>query len=257
MDNNTTRRAFITGGSRGIGSGIVQILAQDGYDVAFTYNSAESEAAQLKREVEALGRRCFYYQASLERAEVPEPVTRQAIEDLGGLELLVCNAGITRHNSLLTVETELMDFLYGLNYRSYILCSKVAANHMVSQKVQGNIIFIASTRGIRAYPEDCLYGGFKAALIRSVGSLALEMAPHGIRVNCIAPGATAIRGTYTEEELTNSRLAKLVPLRRVGTLKEIGHLVKNLASDMTGYITGDTIKVDGGLILPGPDERRA
>jgi len=256
MDGNTAKRAFVTGGSRGIGTGIVQVLAQDGYDVAFTYNSAESEAAALKREVEALGRKCFYYQASLEQADVPEPVTKQAIDDLGGLELLVCNAGITRHNSLLTVQTELMDFLYGLNYRSYILCSKVAANHMVSQKIQGNIIFIASTRGIRAYPEDCLYGGLKAALIRSVGSLALEMAPHGIRVNCIAPGATAIRGSYSEEELKKSRLAQLVPLRRVGTPKEVGHLVKYLASDVAGYITGDTIKLDGGLILPGPDELR-
>lgn len=249
------KKAFVTGGSRGIGRGIAKVLAERGYDIAITYNSAEDEAKSLCEEIKTLGRKCFYYQASLENADVPEAVTKQAIQDLGGIDLLVCNAGLTKHNSLLTVDADFIDFLYGLNYRSYILCSKVAANYMVDNNIKGNIIFIASTRGIRAYPEDCIYGSLKAALIRGVESMALEMAEYGIRVNCIAPGMTAIRGDFSMEELTGRPFSQKIPLKRSGTPREIGYMVNFLASDECGYITGDTVKIDGGLILPGIPER--
>lgn len=248
------KKAFITGGSRGIGRGIARVLAKEGYDVAITYNTQIQEAKSLAAEINGMGRKCLYYQASLELGDIPEKVTGQAIEDLGGIDLLVCNAGITRHNSLLTVDQQSIDFLYGLNYRSYILCSKVAANYMVDNKIEGNIIFISSTRGIRAYPEDCLYGSLKAALIRGVESMALEMSHYGIRVNCIAPGATAIRGNFTQEELTKSNFSKKIPAGRLGTPEEVGYLVAYLASHRAQYITGTTIKIDGGLILPGMPE---
>ena len=250
----SSKKAFITGGSRGIGRGIARVLAKAGYDIAITYHTQQQEAQSLADEIKGMGRRCFYYQASLEKAHVPEEVTNKAIKDLGGIDLLVCNAGITRHNSLLTVDSEFIDNLYGLNYRSYILCSKVAANYMVENKIEGSIIFISSTRGIRAYPEDCIYGSFKAALIRAVDSMALEMSHYGIRVNCIAPGATAIRGNFTLEELTKSNFAKKIPAGRLGTPDEVGYLAEYLASDKARYITGATIKIDGGLILPGMPE---
>jgi NAD(P)-dependent dehydrogenase (short-subunit alcohol dehydrogenase family) len=250
-----SKRAFITGGSRGIGSGIVQVLSESGYDLAFTYHEKEESAASLKKEVEAKGRRCFYYQASLEDPDVPAKVTARAIEDLGGIDLLVCNAGLTRHNDLLNLDPSLMEFLFGLNYRSYILCSKAAANDMVKRGVPGNIIFITSTRSIRAYPEDSLYGGFKAALNRSAESMALDLAKHHIRVNCIAPGATAIRGNYTPDELSSGTFPPKIPLGRLGTPREVGCLVRYIASDEAAYMTGNVIKLDGGLILPGMAER--
>jgi NAD(P)-dependent dehydrogenase (short-subunit alcohol dehydrogenase family) len=248
------KNAFITGGSRGIGAGIVQVLSESGYDVAFTYNEMAEAAEALKKEVEARGRRCFYYQASLQNADVPQKVTEQAVKDLGGIDLLVCNAGLTRHNDLLNLDPALIEFLFGLNFRSYLLCSKVAANDMVARGVKGNIIFITSTRGIRAYPEDALYGGFKAALNRAAESIALSLAKHHIRVNCVAPGATAVRGNYSPEELT-AGFAPHIPLGRRGTPREVGYLVRYIASDEADYMTGDTIKLDGGLILPGMPER--
>ena len=249
------KKAFITGGSRGIGRGIARVLSDSGYDIAFTYKSQKEEAETLKGEVEKKGRRCFFYQASLEKPGIAEEVTARAIEDLGGIELLVCNAGLTRHNDLLKLDGDLVDMIYNLNYRSQLFCAKVAANDMVSKGVRGNIIFIASTRGIRAYAEDSVYGGMKAALIRSAESIALDMAPHGIRVNTIAPGATSVRGGYSPEELARGYVPTVIPVGRRGSPDEVGYLVRYLASEEAAYMTGNTIKLDGGLILYGPREK--
>lgn len=248
------KKAFITGGSRGIGRGIVRVLAGAGYDIAFTYNSKAEEAEALREEIRSRGVHCFCYQASLEKDSVPGEVTEKAISDLQGIDLLVCNAGLTKHNDLLSLKGELIDFVYALNYRAYLLCASTAAKDMAARGVKGSIIFITSTRGIRAYPEDAVYGGMKAALNRSAESMALDMAPHGIRVNCVAPGATAVRGNFTKEELSAGDFAKKIPLGRKGSPDEVGHLVKYLASDEAAYITGTTVKIDGGLILPGMPE---
>jgi NAD(P)-dependent dehydrogenase (short-subunit alcohol dehydrogenase family) len=250
-----SKTAFITGGSRGIGAGIVRALSASGYDIAFTYHTERGEAEVLGEKVRARGRRCFFYQANLEEPEVPLEVTGRAAADLGGIDLLVCNAGLTRHNDLLNLDPALIEFVYGLNFRSYILCSKAAARDMAARGAPGNIIFITSTRGIRAYPEDALYGGFKAALHRAAESMALDLAKHRIRVNCVAPGATAVRGGFSPEELSSGTFAPRIPLGRKGSPDEVGCLVRFIASDEAAYMTGNTIKLDGGLILPGMPER--
>lgn len=243
------KTAFVTGGSRGIGRGIVQTLAENGYDVAFTYHSKADEAAALKAEVKKLGVRCYYYQATLQEADVPARVTQQAIADLGRVDVMVCNAGLTVHNKLLTLTPEEIDFAYDLDYRGYLLCAQVAAKQMIEKEIHGRIIMISSTRGIRAYPEDPLYGGMKAALHRAVESLALELSQYHITVNCVAPGATAVRGNYTPEELTAYRFLRKIPAGRQGTPREVAGVVNYLAGDMADYITGSVIRVDGGLIL--------
>lgn len=229
-------------------------MAQSGYDVAFTYNSSQEEALSLKNEIEDLGRRCFLYQASLEKPGVAEAVTYKAIEDLGHLDVMVCNAGRTLHHDVLGLKAEDMDFIYNLDYLSYLMCGKTAANAMVSQGIKGSVIMISSTRGVRTYPEDPLYGGIKAGLHRFCESMALEYASRGITVNCIAPGATAIRGGFTPEELTTSELSKRIPVKRMGTPGEIGAAVRFLSSEEAWYITGTVLRVDGGLILPAMPE---
>ena len=124
-----TKCAFVTGGSRGIGSGVVKVLAREGYDIAFTYHSAEEEAKEMSEYVKGLGRRWFYYQASLEERDVPTRVTRQAIQDLGRLDVLVNNAGVTRHNLVTEMDADFIDFVYGVDFRNYILCTGEAARH--------------------------------------------------------------------------------------------------------------------------------
>ena len=256
MNKNRTRKnAFVTGGSRGIGRGIAVVLAREGYNIAFTYSSALKEAELLQLEIEGLGIDCVFYQASMEEDGVPERVTEQVIHDLGGIDVLVCNAGLTRHDSILTLSQDQIDFVYKLNFRSYMMCTRVAAEDMVRRSEPGRIIFISSTRGIRAYPEDNIYGSMKAALIRSVQSLALELAEHKITVNCIAPGATKVRGDLSPVGLTEGYRAGQVPLKRLGSPEEVGQLAAFIASDQAGYITGETIRIDGGLILPGPKEK--
>ena len=250
---STNKCLFVTGGSRGIGAGTVRVFASKGYDVAFTYNTKEDEAAKLAEEVRGMGRRCFYYQASMQERDVPTEVTRRAITDLGHLDALVCCAGLTKHNLLTLTDADFIDFVYSLNFRAYVLCAAEAARHMQENGIKGSILFISSTRGERAYPTDAIYGGFKAALNRAAQSFALELSQYGIRVNVIAPGGTVVRGNLD----TSWAFAKKVPLGRLGHPRDIGNAAYFLASDEASYITGVTLRVDGGLILPGmPEDSR-
>lgn len=247
--------AFITGGSRGIGRGIAAVLASHGFDIAFTYSTALDEAKSLCAEIESMGRRCFYYQASLELPDVPTAVTKIAIADLGRLDVLVNNAGITRHNRIPDTTAEFIDFVYGLNFRNAILCSAVASKHMLENGIKGNIINITSSRGERGYPTDSIYGGFKAALKRSTESMALELSSAGIRVNAVAPGMTRVRGdNINDPEAPEDGWVSKIPLGRSGTPREVGHAIAFLVSDKAAYITGISLRIDGGLIIPGMPE---
>lgn len=248
------KKALITGASRGIGRGIALRLAKEGYDIAFTYHSEVSEAQSLKDEINQLGRTCFFYQAELQEKDVPEKITEQAIKDLGGINVLICNAGKAKFTSIKTLDSDVMDFSYGLNYRSYLLCTKVAANYMIEHQIEGKIIFITSTRGFRAYRNDALYGSLKAALIRSVESLAIELSDHNITVNAVAPGATQVRHLEDDDILEQGHIPQLIPLKRKGHPDDVAGAVSFLISQDASYITGETIKVDGGLILYGPNE---
>ncbi|MFP4286757.1 MAG: SDR family NAD(P)-dependent oxidoreductase [Candidatus Izemoplasmataceae bacterium] len=251
-----SKKAFITGASRGIGRGIALRLANEGYDIAFTYYTEEDDAKSLKEAINALNQECFYYQASLQETSIVESVTHQAIKDLGGIDVLVCNAGKTKFTSIKTLEIDTMDFLYQLNFRSYMIATKIVANTMIEKNTKGRIIFITSTRGIRAYDNDCIYGAIKAALNRAVESLAIELAPNKITVNAVAPGATKVRGSLDDEALKEGHISRLVPLKRSGSPEDVANLVNFLVSDEAEYITGDIIKIDGGLILYGPNERK-
>ena len=185
------KTALITGGSHNIGQGIAIVLAEHGYDVAITYNSRKEGAIETQQEIEKLGRKCFIYQASLEKAEVPQQIVDQAHKDLGRLDLMVCNAGNGGfRGSILTITPENVDEVYTVNFRNYMLCAGAAARHMVADKIEGNIIFITSSRAEMAYPDDYLYGGFKACVKRATESMALDLSSYNIRVNCVAPGAT-------------------------------------------------------------------
>lgn len=247
----TKQVALVTGGSSGIGQGIAQVLAEEGYALAISYGKNEDGALKTKAAIEAQGGTCLIYQAALQEPAAPEQLVRQVIADFGHIDLLVNNAGLSRFKSILLSTVEDMDYLYQLNYRAYLLTTGAVARHMVLEGIRGNIIFITSSRAERSYPTDFMYGGLKAALKRSCESIAMELSPFGIRVNCVAPGATAVKPDNRQWQAT---LGVRIPVGRLGTPRENGHVVAFLASEKAAYITGTTIRVDGGLILPGMPE---
>ncbi len=273
------KKAMITGGSRGIGKGIALALAAEGYDVAITYASkkeaAEAVAEQIRREY---GREAYCFQASLEIPGTAHQVFEQAVEKLGGLDLLVNNAGLTICESIQNITEENLDHLLNLDFRTFVLLMRDASRYMIDHGIRGNIINITSSRGERAYPECGVYCGLKAGLIHAVRAFALDVSAYGIRINNVAPGATRIRtkqemaametGDASDyfwrkeyedktKEITSDfwdELGELIPLGRAGTPEDVANAVVFLASDKASYITGITLRVDGGLILPGMPE---
>jgi NAD(P)-dependent dehydrogenase (short-subunit alcohol dehydrogenase family) len=242
--------AMVTGASRHIGRGIAVVLAEQGYDIAATYASSVEGALETKKLVEALGRRCFIIEAHLEKADGPDLAVRQAYESLGRLDVLVCNAGRDIRSSVLTSTAGDYDYLYANTMRNYFLCVGAAARYMVKDGVEGSIIMITSTRAVSAHPDDFFYGAQKAGMERACKSMALDLSAHNIRVNCVAPGA--IWKPDKDGNLPDTPfLRESVPMHRTGSVRDVGEAVAFLACAKSSYVTGTTLTVDGGLILPG------
>ncbi len=273
-----SRKAIVTGGSRGIGKGIVLALAAEGYDVAFTYASKKAAALEVAEQVKQLGQKCFIYQASLEVPGVAHEMFEKAVADLGGLDLLVNNAGLTICECIQNITEEKLDQLLSLDFRTFVLLMRDASRYMIDHGIRGNIVNITSARGQRAFPESGVYCGLKAGLIMAVQAFALDVAGYGIRINNVAPGATRIRSKeeilktdskegnifFWKEEYGQAgariendfwdELGAVIPLGRSATPEDIANAVVFLASEKASYITGETIRVDGGLTLPGMPE---
>ncbi len=244
------KTALVTGGSHNIGQGIAIVLAEHGWDVAITYRNRKDGAEETRKAIEALGRKCYVFQASLEQADGPQKAVDAAYDALGHLDLCVCNAGRDTRGSILTATAEELAMIFENNYRNYILTAGAAARYMVRDGIKGSIIFITSSRAEQAYPEDFLYGGFKGAIKRACESIALDLSAYGIRVNCVAPGAVWPHASEDPEKETNEFLRKSIPLHRSGTPRDMGEAVAYMAEKAT-YATGITLRLDGGLILPG------
>ncbi len=248
------KKALITGASRGIGKGIALILANEGYDLAISYLTKKDEAEQVAHVIETeYGRKCFIFYADMSEVETPRRLVDEAVNALGGIDLLVNNAGITLFDWIIGDDISKINQLINIDFRGYLLAAETAAKHMIDAGTGGNIINITSSRAERAYPEDAVYGGLKAAIKRATESLALKYAPHRIRVNCVAPGATITRD-HPEVKAFYESISEKIPLGRVGTPEDMGNAVAWLASDKASYITGITLRIDGGLILPGTPE---
>lgn len=154
------KKAVVTGASRGIGKGIARCLAREGYDLAISYATKQEEAQKLACELqEQYGGKCFYFQASLEQEGAGAELLEKSVEALGGLDLLVNNAGVTRFENILDLTAEVFDLLFHLDFKNYILMMQAAARYMVKNKIRGSLVNITSSRGERAYAGDFLYGG--------------------------------------------------------------------------------------------------
>lgn len=257
----TVKKALITGASRGIGRGIAQALAQENYEVAISYVTQKEEAEKVARIIgESTGQTCHVFQSDLSQREAPARLVSDAIDAMGGLDLLVNNAAFVKTGGdLIYISEDLINHIIDLNFRNYIMCTRAAALYMAKNDIPGNIINITSTRGEAAFADDGIYGGIKAGISRATESFALSLSPYGIRVNCIAPGAIDVqdpelRGKEVRADDFRLGLAQKIPLGRMGYPEDIANAVVWLCSDKASYITGFTLRIDGGLVLPGMPE---
>lgn len=261
MDNhlhNTTHRisasfpdlagktAIVTGASRGIGQGIAEFLGRQGMKLILTARSEEAGQA-FTRELNASGVEAHWVTADVSDAAQAEQVFQQALEHFGEVDLLVNNAANLRSKEFLKLDAEQYRVSFENNVRIVYYLSFCAARSMAERK-QGNIINISSVGGLRAHRGLAGYDASKGAMNAFTRSMALDLAPYGIRVNAVAPGATASHPVTTpEKKAFREKQVSGIPLGRLGTCEEIGAAVAFLASDAGAYITGQVIYVDGGL----------
>ncbi len=253
--------AVVTGASSNIGQGIAVTLAREGYDVAITYSVNESGANDTKEAIELLGRRCFVYQAFLQEPGKIQEIVDKAHADLGRIDVMVNNAGHGHRASVIAATAADINEVYELDYRAYMMGAGAAARHMIKDGIQGNIVFITSSRGSRAYADDFIYCGMKAGIEHSSRAIAMDLSHYGIRVNCVAPGATHSGKPSPRRAAMQKQRAAMgprpfvtqsIPMHRVGTAQDIGEMVAFVVNnEKAGYITGESFRVDGGLILPG------
>jgi glucose 1-dehydrogenase len=273
------KKAIVTGGSRGIGKGIALALASEGYDVAISYAHNENDADLVVKQIrEKYGRECYCFQALLDQPMAAHALFDKAIKALGSLDLLVNNAGQTICEPIYGITEENMDHLINLDFRTFIIMMRDATKYMIDHGIKGNVINITSSRGERAYAECGIYCGLKAALNHAIAAFALDVSGYGIRINNVAPGATRIRTKdelfamkngqssdyFWKEEFADKTkpigadfwddLGEAIPLGRSGLPEDIANAVVYLSSDKASYITGITLRVDGGLIIPGMPE---
>ena len=244
--------ALVSGASRGIGMGIALELAREGYDIAFSYHGYEEGAKAVKAQIDEMGVTCRYYQASMEDLQAPAKLADKVHADFGRIDVLVCNAAKDRRFSILNATPEDLTFMTSTLYSAQMLLTGAAARHMVRDGIRGRVIFITSVHGQMVNTSDFAYGGMKAAVERACKSLALELSPYRIRVNCIAPGAINTRNV--DDATLKYPYSGIVPYGRQGPVEDIAHAAAFLASEKSDYITGETIRIDGGLALPSIPE---
>ncbi len=246
------RCALVTGAGIGIGREVALELARQGADVALSYHSSADGALSAAEEIRAMGHNAGVFQADVGSVEECLSLVDGAASLLGRLDILVNNAGVTLSKDFFEVTQEDFDYLYNLNIRGQFFCAQQAARYMRSQEAKGErsrgvIINMLSIHGLASMPQHSLYDGTKGAIASWTRELALELAPHGIRVVGVAPGAIEVPRYYKEkEEYRREDLARRIPWGRVGMPDDIAKACAFLASDDADFIVGAIIVSDGG-----------
>lgn len=241
--------ALVTGGARGIGRSISLELARSGADVAINYGGSEGAAQELAAEIEQLGRKALIVQANVADSEAVQAMVKYVVEHFGQIDILVNNAGITRDNLLMRMKDEEWDDVINVNLKGVYNCIKAVTRPMMKQR-SGRIINISSVVGVMGNAGQANYVAAKAGVLGLTKTTARELSSRGITVNAIAPGFIETDMTAKLSDDIQQGILSQVPLARLGKPEEVAKVVRFLASDDAAYMTGQTIHVDGGMVMP-------
>jgi NAD(P)-dependent dehydrogenase (short-subunit alcohol dehydrogenase family) len=249
MGGAVARKAIVTGGSSGIGKATAVALAQAGYDVGITWLDNEAGAKEVANEIAAEGRAAAMRHLDLTTPESGAAVVDELVEELGGLDVFVNNAGAGHSDEFLELSLDTFREVVDTDLIGAFVCAQAAARHMVNTKTQGRIINVTSVHEHVPLRGSSAYCAAKGGLGLLTKVMALELAEHGITVNAIAPGEIATKMTGNEDTDPQTEERPAIPLKRPGHAREIADVVVFLASPESSYTTGSSIVVDGGLLL--------
>ncbi|MET6990533.1 3-oxoacyl-[acyl-carrier-protein] reductase [Sediminicola arcticus] len=241
------KNVIITGASRGIGMGIAKVFADHGANVAFTYSSSEAPALELEKELMAKGVKAKAYKSNAASYEDSEQLVAKILQDFDSIDVLINNAGITKDNLLMRMSEDDFDTVIEINLKSVFNMTKAVQRTMLKQR-KGSIINMSSVVGVKGNAGQTNYAASKAGMIGFTKSVALELGSRNIRCNAIAPG-------FIETEMTDKLDAKVVqgwrdgiPLKRGGSPDDVANACLFFASDLSAYVTGQVLNVDGGML---------
>ena len=241
------KNVIITGASRGIGSGIARVFANHGANIAFTYSSSEGPAIELQNELTGLGVKAKAYKSNAASFSESEALIVSVLEDFGGIDVLINNAGITKDNLLMRMNEEDFDSVIEINLKSVFNMTKAVQRTFLKQR-HGSIINMSSVVGVKGNAGQTNYAASKAGIIGFTKSVALELGSRNIRCNAIAPGFIETEMTGKLDEKTVQSWRDAIPLKRGGSPEDVANACLFLASDLSAYITGQVLHVDGGML---------
>ena len=241
------KTAIVTGATRGIGKSVALKLAEQGANIAFTYVSSAEKALALENELQAFGVKVKSYKSDASLMKDAEELIKNVLDNFESIDVLVNNAGITKDNLLMRMSEEDFDRVLEVNLKSIFNMTKAVQRTMLKQR-SGSIVNMTSVVGVKGNAGQSNYAASKAGVIGFTKSIALELGSRNIRCNAIAPGfiETEMTEKLDEEVITNWRNS--IPLKRGGTPEDVANTTLFLASDLSSYITGQTLHVCGGML---------
>ncbi len=241
------KTALITGASRGIGKGIAIEFAKQGANIAFTFNASVEAAKELENELENYGVKAKGYQSNAANFDAAQQLVKDVIDDFETVHILINNAGITKDNLLMRITEEDFDKVIEVNLKSVFNLTKAIIRPMMKQR-EGSIINMSSVVGVKGNAGQTNYAASKAGILGFTKSVALELGSRNIRCNAIAPGFIETEMTGKLDEKTVNEWRNSIPLKRGGSPEDVANACVFLASNLSSYITGQTLNVDGGML---------
>ena len=239
---------LVTGGSRGIGKETAKVYAENGYNVAINYVSDKTDVEGIKKEFQDMGVKCLMVKADVSNREEVEKMVEEVISEFDKIDVLVNNAGITKDTLLMRMSEEDFDKVKEINLKGTYLVTKAATKYMMKKR-QGSIINLASVVGVVGNSGQCNYSASKAGIIGFTKSVAKELASRNIRANAVAPGFIETDMTNVLKDEVKENINAQIPLKRMGTAREVAEVIYFLGSEKSSYITGQVINIDGGMVM--------